>query len=70
MFDCVDTMQSQSTKEQAMKTISIEYTEIKYPNIYARGVVAIHTVMKRGVIYTINERANGKMDKPRVAFNG
>lgn len=53
-----------------MKTISIEYTEIKYPNIYARGVVAIHTVMKRGVIYTINERANGKMDKPRVAFNG
>lgn len=53
-----------------METISIEYTKIKYPNIFKRGVVAIHTVMKRGIIYQIYERANGKMDKPKIAFYG
>ena len=53
-----------------MKTIKIEKTKEKYPNIFARGVVAIHTIEKRGHIYTVNERANGKMDKPRIAFYG
>lgn len=53
-----------------METISIEYTKIKYPNIFKRGVVAIHTVMKRGIVYQIYERANGKMDKPKIAFYG
>ncbi len=51
-----------------MKTINVEQTKDKYPNIHARGVVEIHVVEKRGLIYQIYKRADGSMSKPMRAF--
>ena len=47
-----------------MNIISRQETQAAYPNIFARGVVAILTVSKRGRLYQVFERANGSQTKP------
>lgn len=47
-----------------MNIIARQETQAAYPNIFARGVVAILTVSKRGRVYQIFERANGSKSKP------